>query len=171
MKRFFIIFTFLLAAVIGASAQSLSGTWVARIMESESDQSEKVSTDLKMTGRDKINFSESTFTRIVSCTVTIKASSRDTSLVFTIKVNGSASGTWKREGENLTLTPDKKAKPSLSVESKDCPALVKALIIGPLKSELKEALKEVDEMKIISYDENTFTVIDDGEKVTYNKAK
>ncbi|MBR5699585.1 MAG: hypothetical protein IKX37_00660 [Bacteroidales bacterium] len=171
MKRILFLLTILVVTVTGASAQSLSGTWSARIMESESDQSDNVNTDMKMTGTDVITFSDNAFSRKMSCTVTLNAASQETSLDMTIKINGSASGTWKLEGSTLTLTPDKKAKPTLSVEASDCPALIQAMIVGPLKQQLKESLKEEDKMQITFLDDSRFSATDEGETVTYNKVK
>ena len=171
MKRFFLLCILLLAAVSGAYAQSLIGTWSARIMESDTDQSEEVRTDMKITGRDNLTFTENNYTRNMSCKVTVTAQSKGESLDMIIRVKGAVSGTWKLQGKTLTLTPDKKARPVLTVDTENCPGIVQALIIGPVKKELKEALKEKEELEMTSFTDTEFTVVDSGESTTYNKVK
>lgn len=164
MKRILAILSLIFTMALGVYAQSLDGTWSAVISESESEDG----ADMKVTGLDVITFSDASFSRTMKVRCTIKAESID----MIIKVKGSVSGTWKLSGNTLTLTPDKKAKPVFEVETENCPAIIEAMIIGPLKKELKQDLKGEDELDIVSISESRIVVKDENAGTTnYNRIK
>ena len=124
------------------------------------------------TGYDRITFTETTFSRTMTCNMTVKADTKESAIDMVVKIKGSISGTWKKVGNIVTLTPGKKAKPSISVETENCPALIQALLVGPVKKELKEELRDEDELEILSISATQFVTNDgEGVKTTYNRVK
>ena len=164
MKRILLIGSLLLAAAIGASAQSLIGTWTTRFSETE-QQDGAVTT---MEGTDLLVLTESTFTRTASFTVTISSGTDPVNIKIT--ANGTVPGTWTRKGDQLTLTPDKKAKPQIDVTTENAPEFISTIFSEQLRKEVKSALKESETGTIVSLTDKELSIRDDeGEILVYTR--
>ena len=147
---------------MAAFAQTpLVGTWIAQDSESQSDNTEGVDTDLDMTAIDTITLNaDNTYTDALQMDVTIDGSKEGKSVTLTLQVLGSMNGTWTYKDNILTLTPDKKAKPKVTVKNDNFPALLRMMLVKPLTKETQNALKEVSSYQVLSVTANELTLKD-----------
>ena len=173
MKRLFFTLALLLFA-LSASAQSLVGSWSATVSDEDTESSEEADSGLTMKGMDFLTFTETAYTRRINMTVTLSVRSKkepDKRLDTDLRIKGSINGTWTLLNGTLTLIPDKGAKPAISVETaENFPGIIKALIVGECKKEIRQALKETDASELVSLSDTQFIVKDDqGELTTYTR--
>ena len=157
MKR--ILFSFFLLLGIGAlsyAQDSIIGSWLMQIDENESQdvKEQKVSADMQMSVSNFITFSEAMYLQrmeaVVKVAVTGKEENEGKNLDMTMKVKASMPGTWTLVGGELTLVPDPDAKPEISVETENFPGIIKGMIAGSLKKELRNDLKSKDFYQVVS---------------------
>lgn len=166
MKRILLVFIAALAVCSASFAQSsILGTWVLDISESGSQDDEKASVDMSIDATDIITLSaSSSFTKNMTMTMALNAEGKEDAagekVNMTLTVKGSISGTWTYQDGILTLTPDKKAKPVIEVESDGLPGVAKAMLSPMIKKEVKAGLTEVDRSEVISITDTELTLKD-----------
>lgn len=149
MKRLVLISILMLPLVSFAQA-GLDGTWNNTTSETEKNEKQKAESEITMSA--DYTFKGDTYSIVMHCLVNFTSLEKEASL--NIKVTGSHSGTLKREGDRLTLIPDKKKKPEVEVTSSADGLkggnLVKTLLSGPLKREVSNAMKIPESYRIVS---------------------
>ena len=133
---------------------SLDGTWTASQSFNEKRDTADVSMKISLEGSETFIISGSSFTSIEKAIVNIAAAHEGEDMTMGATVTGKISGTVTREGDVLTFTPAKKAKPEITVETENIPGILKAMLITPIKSEMNKSLKETDRARIISLSDN-----------------
>lgn len=146
----------LLAVVcfLPASAQSLPGTWVASEIVEENDDIMKMKADVT----DELVLSaDGTFSESGNMKSTIEM--ENVSFSFTIVY--SSGGTWKREGNNLSIQYNPKLAKA-SVTEADMPGILKAMIANTAAKELKKEMssKKPDVYQIVSLSETQMELAD-----------
>ena len=95
------------------------------------------------------------------------------SLLLAAAIGASAQsliGTWTRKGDQLTLTPDKKAKPQIDVTTENAPEFISTIFSEQLRKEVKSALKESETGTIVSLTDKEMSIKDDeGEILVYTR--
>ena len=150
MKKLFVLITVALMSLTSVAQNSIIGTWYAEESEKDSTSSEGVNVDMSMNATDEISFSSSTFQRKFACAILMDAEKDGKRVPLSLTVKGSMKGTWSLADGILTITPDKKAKPELDVESEGFPGVVKAMVVGMLKKEVKNALVGEEKYEVVS---------------------
>ena len=150
LKRFLLILAGLFIAVL-AMAQNLDGTWTGTMSMDEQRDTEDVNMNMSVTGYETMVINGSACNVIQKAVFTITASKEGRSGSMGATVTGKTSGTITVEGDILVFTPDKKARPEVTVETTDnLPGLLKTLVVNPLKNEMTKDLKESDRSRIVS---------------------
>ena len=157
MKRFLILLVTSLL-VLPAAAQELAGVWT--ITEAMDDTKDGMNSSMNMAG--ELNLSaDGTCSQNGNVVMTIGDGSDD----FHFKIVYSVSGTWKREGETLTIqnTP-KTAK--VDVAESNLPGMLKLFLVNTMKKELKKELssKKPDVYAIISLTDDELVMVEQGVK-------
>jgi len=166
MKRILLVCLAALAVCTISFAQnSILGTWTLDVSEKDSQDAEQASVDMAMSATDIITLSApSSFTRNIIMTLALegegKGEAAGQKLTMTLKVKGSITGSWTYQDGILTLTPDKKAKPVIEVESDGLPGVAKAMLSPMIKKEVKAGLTEVDRSEVISITDTELTLKD-----------
>ena len=101
-----------------------------------------------------------TFAAVIVCLSALAQAPIVGSWTSTDKESESASEDGVDADSQLVLTPDKKAKPKVEVKSDGFPAILKVLLINPLKSDLKKAIKETEYYSVISVSDKQLVLKD-----------
>ena len=149
MKRFLLTITGLLVAAF-AIAQNLDGTWMASMSMDEKKDSADVSMKFSVKAYDTITISGQSCTTTEKAVITIDAASNRENMTMRATITAKVSGTIVRDGDVLTFTPAKKAKPEVTVDVENVPGILKSLLVNPIKNEMVKELKEPDQSRIIS---------------------
>ena len=150
MKKLLIIMTVALMSMTSFAQNSIVGTWYAEDAHEGSSSEEGVNVDMSVTAYDEISFSTSTFQRKFSSVMLMDAVKDGKKVPLSLTVKGSMKGTWSLSDGILTITPDKKAKPDLDVETEGFPGVVKAMLVGMMKKEVKDALVSEERYEVLS---------------------
>jgi len=157
MKRRTLSIVLALLMVLPVCAQSLEGTWSATEDLNEKDASSEA--EVKATGTTTYIFSADSFKAEMGAVMDMsgKAESGEAVNVI-IKLNGANNGTWSMDGEILTLTPDKKSKPKVTLDFEGMPAILANMLSGPIKKEITKALKEAEQYRVVSLTDSELTL-------------
>lgn len=157
MKRFLILLVASLLA-LPAAAQELAGVWT--ISEAMDETKDGMKSSMNMTGEMNLS-ANGTCSQNGNVTMTIGDGADD----FHFRIVYSVSGTWKREGETLTIqnTP-KTAK--VDVAESNLPGVLKVFLVNTMKKELKKELssKKPDVYAIISLTDDELVIVEQGAK-------
>ena len=157
MKRFLILLVASLLA-LPAAAQELAGVWT--ISEAMDETKDGMKSSMNMTGEMNLS-ANGTCSQTGNVTMTIGDGADD----FHFRIVYSVSGTWKREGETLTIqnTP-KTAK--VDVAESNLPGVLKVFLVNTMKKELKKELssKKPDVYAIISLTDDELVIVEQGAK-------
>lgn len=161
MKRLIAAFAAVLVCLSALAQAPIVGSWTSTDKESESASEDGVDADIKMEGIDNLRFAaDGTYFHEMIAIVTIEGSKDGKTMTMGMTLTASCTGSWDNAAGQLVLTPDKKAKPKVEVKSDGFPAILKVLLINPLKSELKKAIKETEYYKIISVSDKQLVLKD-----------
>ncbi|MBQ3765691.1 MAG: hypothetical protein II874_03010 [Bacteroidales bacterium] len=145
MKRLILTFATLLAGVL-AFAQSLEGTWTGK--ENLEDNSDGA--DVSATATVSYTIKGESYSTKMLVVMDMSAEAEGGEVTMKITITGSNAGTWARQGNILTFTPDKRSKPKIDVKVEGIPSVLASMLIAPAKRELSKGLKETERYKIIS---------------------
>jgi len=155
MKRILLV---LITSLLSLSAfsQSLTGKWESTEKETESEDDftmqVEARTDISFTGAN-------TFTEEARAVIIFTSEEKTMSMTITLSVPGK----WEKSGNKLTMVPNPK-KISIETQADNVPGVIKTMIGGPVKSELKKELKKPQHYEIVSLTETTLTLKDLDEK-------
>lgn len=154
MKRIITALAILLVSIGGFAQDSsdLAGTWTANISEKEAESNDDADVEMGLEATDNLTFTGNNYSEKTVFVMTIAGTSKKTSENVNMKltVTGAIKGSWTLDGNVLTLTPDKKSKPVIDVQTSELPGMLKTLLVGPIKKELKSAIMEVSRYEVLS---------------------
>ena len=145
MKRFLLTVAAVLASVL-AFAQSLEGTWTGK--DKMDDSSEGA--DVSATATVSYTLKGESYSTKMLLVMDLSAEKEGEKVTMKITITGSHAGTWNRQGDILTFTPDKKAKPKIDVKVEGIPSFLASMLVAPAKREVSKALKETERYKVVS---------------------
>lgn len=157
MKRWIISFL-ALTLMLPALAQNLTGTWT--ISESMNEKQEDMDSSMEMTS-DMVLQEGGVYSQSGKASMTI--GSGEDSFYFTILF--SAKGTWKKEGNTLTIQNNPK-EAKVDVGECNLPGFLKVLIVNTMKKELKKELgsRKPDVYAIVSLTDQELVLLETGVK-------
>ena len=146
-------------SVLTAYAQtSIDGTWSYTQKELEKDDKQGAEAEITMVLT--YVFSGNSYNVKIHCVMDLGFEQG----VLSVNADGTHSGTLVRNGDVLTLTPDKRKKPQVDVTTSadNVPGggLIKTLVVGPFKREITNGLKEEEKLRIISITQNQLVMED-----------
>jgi hypothetical protein len=155
MKRLILTLTAVLVSVL-AFAQSLEGTWTGK--ENLEDNSNGA--DVSATATVSYTIKGESYSTKMLVVMDMSAESEGGEVTMKITITGSNAGTWARQGNILTFTPDRKSKPKIDVEVEGIPSVLASMLVGPAKRELAKDLKEPERYRIISLSDKELVLED-----------
>ena len=159
MKRILLTLVASAMCVVAFAQNPLVGTWVFFEKDSESGNTDGVDTDLDMTVTDNLTINaDNTYTEVLQMDVAMSGAKEGKTVTLSLTVVGSMNGAWTYEGNILTLTPDKKSKPKVTVKNDNFPALFRMMLVKPLTKEVQNGLKEVNTSQVLSVTANELTL-------------
>ena len=148
----------MLSVVTTFAQTSLDGTWSVKQTEKEVDEKQGAESTITMIAT--YVFSGNSYNVNVNCVVDISFDKG----VLNVAAVGSHSGAIERNGNELTLVPDKRKKPLVEVTTSadNVPGggIIKSLVVGPFKREITNGLKEVENYRIVSITRNELVLED-----------
>lgn len=142
--------------------EDLTGSWTTSSSEKDDD--------MELTATGTLTFKEDgSFTENGYCLVTFIL---DAETSFTCDFVYSASGTASVVDGVLTLAHNPSSA-TIKEGKKEMPGLIKAIVMNPLKTEMKRTLKKPAHDRIVSFDNSEMTLLclddKDAEKETYHR--
>ena len=161
-----IIYFFLSVLAAMAGDSFFHGTWVGIRNETDVRNYDGVDAFSDVSSSITMNFSEDGYTQTVNVVLTMKLNRKGGDVEGSLKVVAKSThlGTWDSNEGVLSLSPEKKKKPKVVIEteSKDFPGggLVRSIVASVVKKDILRHITFPSSYKILSQTDNQMTLKD-----------